>query len=170
MDRVPRHVAQQDVVFDWAEKWLQLIRLINDATGVPYPPSISDEVEYHLLRSWFMSHEREFEPIWRELSESTGDVPQNCADECDMYLEEGNVYEDYMNPFRLFYEPSDLYQLAVSLELQSSTYIWEPNESVVCMVRPLMVMLGKSMLNLIDRGRFADLSPVKSKGKTGQQT
>ena len=44
--------TERELVFDWSEKWIELISLINEVTGVdeppwlPPPPTDIDELQY----------------------------------------------------------------------------------------------------------------------------
>jgi len=63
----------------------------------------------------------------------------------------GGFPEKYLeNPFLYFYEPENLYQLAQQLELQCGTDIWEPSEHIARMLRPLLIGMGKRMIEFID--------------------
>jgi hypothetical protein len=139
------------LVDDWAGKWLELIKLINEITGTdeppwsPPPPTEMDEIRYMSLRFWFLKHQQQFLPLWNDFcasqywagSQNDGDL----GDFPEKYLE---------NPFLYFYEPEDSYQLAQQLELQSGTRIWEPSEHVACMLRPLLIGMGRRMIQFID--------------------
>ncbi len=143
--------AEADLVDEWADKWLELIDLINQVTGTdeppwsPSPPAETDEIRYVRLRFWFLSHEQQFVPLWNDFSAS-----QNWTDSQDDG-NPGDFPEKYLaNPFLYFYEPENLYQLAQQLELQSGTDVWEPKESVAGMMRPLMIGMGKRMIEFLD--------------------
>lgn len=143
--------AERDLVDDWAGKWLELIKLINEITGTdepswsPPPPTEMDEIRYMSLRFWFLKHQQQFLPLWNDFCASQHWAgSQNDGDPSDFpekYLE---------NPFLYFYEPEDFYQLAQQLELQSGTRIWEPSEHVACMLRPLLIGMGRRMIEFID--------------------
>jgi len=137
---------EADLVDDWADKWLELIKLINEATGTdepPWsspPPTEADEIQYLGLRLWFLNHQQQFVPLWKDFwpasqnNDGPGDFPEQ-------YLE---------NPFLYFYEPENLYQLAQQLELQNGTDIWEPSEYVARMMRPLIIGMGRRMIEFLD--------------------
>ena len=57
---------EQDIVFEWGEKWLELVGLINEVTGTDEPPSDLKELRYQSLRFWFMDHQAEFLPLWAD--------------------------------------------------------------------------------------------------------
>lgn len=52
MDKKRYSSAEQDLVFNWGEKWLELVVLINEVTGTdeppwsPSPPTDLDELHY----------------------------------------------------------------------------------------------------------------------------
>ena len=62
--------AEYDLVFEWSEKWLELIELINNVTGSDeeseptQPPTMSDEFQYESLRLWLLKHGKQFVPLW----------------------------------------------------------------------------------------------------------
>lgn len=144
-------IAEQHLVYDWSEKWLELINLINEVTGTPQPPSDSDELRYQLLRSWLIDHQEQFVLVWQEFYECQQWTSCREYDtEATTDLEDEDIDKYLENPFLFFYEPGNLYQLAVQLDLQSSMYIWEPSESTASMIRPLIIRLGELALDLID--------------------
>ncbi len=143
--------AEAGLVEEWTDKWLELIGFINEVTGTekspwsPSPPDDTDELQYARLRFWFLSRQEQFVPLLEDFRAS-----QNCPDsqadgdpdDCpERYLE---------NPFLYFYEPKNLYLLAQQMGLQSGTDVWEPSESVAGMMRPLMIGMGKRMIEFLD--------------------
>jgi len=143
--------TEADLADEWASKWLELIALINQVTGTdeppwsPSPPAETDEIRYFRLRFWFLSHQQQFVPLWNDFSTSQDLAGSQNGDDS------GDFPEKYLeNPFLYFYEPENLYQLAQQLELQSGTSIWEPNEQVASLMRPLMIGMGKRMIEFID--------------------
>ena len=145
-------IENYDLVDEWAEKWLALIELINNLTGIdqppwsPPPPTELQEIEYQRLRFWFIDHQAEFLPLWREFYES-----HEWACPIDNADEDGDFPQKYLeNPFLFFYEAENLYRLAQQLELQSGIDIWEPSEHVASMVRPIIIRLGQLMIEFID--------------------
>jgi hypothetical protein len=143
--------AEANLVDDWAGKWLELIKLINEITGTNEPPwspphpTEMDEIRYISLRFWFLKHQQQFLPLWNDFcasqhlagSHNDGDL----SDFPEKYLE---------NPFLYFYEPENLFQLAQQLGLLYGTDVWEPSESVAGMMRPLMIGMGKRMIEFLD--------------------
>jgi len=152
MNRRLFSVENRDLVYDWSEKWLALIELINNVTGTDQPPWSSppptelQEIEYQRLRFWFTDHQTQFIPLWREFYESRDWVShQNDADE------DGDFPQKYLkNHFLYFYEPENLYRLAQQLELQSGVNIWEPSEHIASTVRPVFIRLGQLMMEFVD--------------------
>ncbi len=143
--------AEGDLVDEWADKWLELIDLINEVTGTnepPWsspPPAETDEIRYARLRFWFLSRQQQFVPLWNDFSASQHWTAYQNGDD------PGGFPGKYLkNPFLYFYEPENLYQLARQLELQSGTDIWEPSEHVARMMRPLMIGMGKRMIEFLD--------------------
>ena len=151
MDKKLYSSTEQELVSDWADKWLELIKLINEVTGTdepPWsspPPTETDEIGYLGLRLWFLSHQQQFVPLWNDFRAS-----QHWA--CSQNNHDlGGFPEKYLeNPFLYFYEPENLYHLAQQLELQSGTDIWEPSEHVARMLRPLLIGMGRRMIEFMD--------------------
>ena len=147
--------TERDLVFDWTHKWLELIKLINETTGTDEPPwsppvpTDLEELHYQQLRFWFIDHQAHFVPLWTDFygcqdwashegcdSDDIADLP-----DMDKYLE---------NPFFFFYKPENLFQLAQQLDLQSSIDIWEPSEQRASVIRPLMIGMGRRMIEFMD--------------------
>jgi hypothetical protein len=143
--------AEGDLVDEWTDKWLELIGFINQVTGADEPPWSSpppdetDEIRYARLRFWFLSRQQQFVPLWNDFCASQHwSGSQNSGDP-------GGFPGKYLeNPFLYFYEPENLYHLAQQLELQSGTDIWEPTQSVASLMRPLMIGMGKRMIEFLD--------------------
>jgi hypothetical protein len=152
MDQTTYIQAERKLVDEWAEKWLAVIELINNVTGTDEPPfspplpTEIDEISYKSLRFWFMGHETQFVPLWKEFYESRDWHPPEPKDNS-----EEDFPQKYLdNPFLFFYEPENLYCLAQHLDLQSGIDIWEPSEYRAKMVRPVFIRLGKLLLELLD--------------------
>jgi len=145
-------IENRDLVYEWSEKWLALIELINNVIGIeqppwsPPPPTELQEIEYQRLRFWFIDHQTQFLPLWREFYGSHDwAYPSNNADE------DRDFPQKYLeNHFLYFYEPENLYRLAQQLELQSGIDIWEPSEHVATMVRPILIRLGQLLIEFVD--------------------
>ena len=141
-----------DLVDEWAEKWLALIELINNVTCTheppwsPPPPAEIDEITYQSLRFWFMGHEAQFVPLWKEFYESHDLRTPKPKDDS-----EEDFPKKYLdNPFPFFYEPENLYCLAQHLDLQSGIRIWEPSEYRARIIRPIFIRLGELLLEFLD--------------------
>jgi hypothetical protein len=145
-------IEDASFVDEWAEKWLALIELINNVTGSdepPFSPPLPIEIDglaYQSLRLWFMGHEAEFVPLWREFYEGRDWRFLKPKDNNEEKLPQ--KYLD--NPFLFFYEPENLYRLAQHLDLQSGIDIWEPSEYRARMVRPMLIRLGELLLEFLD--------------------
>jgi len=142
---------ETDLVHTWVDQWLKLIYLINRVTGTedppfsPPPPTALDEVEYMLLRSWLIEHEEGFLSLWRNFSDHMGlsdDVEQRAC------IEEPAMEKCANNPFLYYYEPENLYGIAMQMDLQSSDVIWEPSEERAPAMRSLMIQTGKLLVKL----------------------
>jgi hypothetical protein len=148
--------AECDLVDDWADKWLELIKLINEVTGIdeppwsPPPPTDLEELQYQSLRFWFLDHQDQFVPLWEHFYQCQAWAShqdynkEDIADlkDLDEYLE---------NPFLFFYKPENLYRLARQLDLQSGIDIWEPSEYRASMIRPIIIRMGRIMIEFMDR-------------------
>jgi len=144
--------TEQDLIYDWAEKWIGLIDLINNVTGSdevsepPPPPTLFDEFQYISLRSWLLNHQEQFIPLW-----SAFYVDQDWSlNPTDINEYDGIPNKYLQNPFSLFYEAENLYRLAHQLELQNDISIWEPDEYVLARTRPVFLRLAQLSMELID--------------------
>ncbi len=123
--------TEGEFVFQWVDRWFQLVGLIYDLIRTdrsppsPPPPTELDEINYQSLRFWFIDHEEQLKLLWRDFYESQGwalhlgddelaDVP-----DADKYLD---------NPFFFCYRPENLYRLVRELDIQSGIDMWEPSE------------------------------------------
>ncbi len=150
---IPKHYtpAEAGLVEEWTDKWLELIGLINEITGTeeshgsPLPPVEADELRYARLRFWFLSRQEQFVLLLRDfLSSLKGPdlQPGSGPDDCPKrYLE---------NPYLYFYEPENLYRLVKQMGLQSGIDTWEPSELIAGMVRPVLIDMGKRMIEFSD--------------------
>jgi len=122
--------TELDFVFQWVDRWFQLVSLIydlirTDRTPPSPPPTELDEINYQGLRFWFIDHEEQFKPLWRDFYESqdlalyAGDDEPTDTSDADEFLE--NLV------FRC-YKPANLYRLVRELDIQSGIDVWEPSE------------------------------------------
>ena len=140
---------EQDIVFEWGEKWLELVGLINEVTGTDEPPSDLEELRYQSLRFWFMDHQAEFLPLWADFYKcQEWASSQSCDTEDIADPEDIDKYDK--NPFFYFYEPENLYHLAQQLDLQSGIDLWEPSEYRASMMRPILIRTGEIMVEFVD--------------------
>lgn len=67
--------VERDFAFEWVDRWFQLVSLIidlvrSDETSPSLPPPTDiDEINYQRLRFWFIDHEEQFKPLWRDFYE-----------------------------------------------------------------------------------------------------
>ena len=72
--------AERDLVHEWAGKWLELIKLINEVAGTDGPPWSSpppaemDEIRYMGLRFWFLSRQ-----LWSRRKSDLSNNLLECA-------------------------------------------------------------------------------------------
>ncbi|MFC2026400.1 hypothetical protein ACFLUX_00275 [Chloroflexota bacterium] len=147
--------AEYEFVFQWANKWLELIKLINETTGTDEPPwsppvpTDLEELHYQQLRFWFIDHQAQFVPLWEDFYECQEWAShQNLNNEDIADLSDIDKYLE--NPFFFFYKPENLFQLAQQLALQSGIDIWEPSEQRAGMIRPMMIGMGRRMIEFKD--------------------
>ena len=75
MDKKLYSSVERELVFDWSDKWIKLIGLINEVTGTdgtpwsPPPPTDLEELQYLGLRFWFIDHQAQFVPLWEDFYE-----------------------------------------------------------------------------------------------------
>lgn len=155
MDKKPYSPKEQDLVFEWGEKWLELVGLINKVTGTdeppwsPPPPAALEELRYQSLRFWFIDYQTQFLPLWADFYECQGwALSQSCDSEDIADPEDIDKYDK--NPFFYFYEPENLYHLAQQLDLQSGVDLWEPSEYRASMMRPILIRTGEIMVEFMD--------------------
>ena len=115
----------------------------------PPVPTDLEELHYQRLRFWFIDHQAHFVLLWTDFyacQEWASDEDYSNDDiadlpDIDRYLE---------NPFLYFYEPENLYRLAHQLSLQPGIDLWEPSEQRACVIRPLMIGMGRRMIEFMD--------------------
>jgi len=145
--------TERELVFDWTGKWIELIDLINNLTGMdeppwsPPPPTDLEELQYQSLRFWFIGHQEQFVPLWKDFYEewASHDDYDN-EDTADL----SDIDKYRKNPFLYFYEPENLYRLSQQLALQTGIDLWEPSEHYASMIRPIIIHMGKKMIEFID--------------------
>ena len=138
------NAQEVDLVYEWAERWLSLINLINQITGTAEPPTAGDEIEYQSLRRWFLDNELKFLPLWRDY-----DGSRTVDDADDIESTDSDMNQYVINPFLFFYEPQDLHKLALHLELQESDQCWGPSEKEASILRAGMVGIGKILIDFV---------------------
>ena len=153
MDEKAFSDAEQDLASEWAEKWLELVGLINEVTGTdeppwsPPPPSDLDEIHYQSLRFWFLDHQEQFNPMWKDYQRcNMGSLFQDYESEDELHPEYIKYRE---NPLLYLYEPESLYRLACHLDLQSGVDMWEPSEYRASRLRPLLIRTGELMVEFL---------------------
>ena len=149
----PYSSTERDLVSDWSEKWLEFISLINEVTGTdeppwsPTPPTDLDELRYQSLRFWFIDHQEQFIPLWKDFYKEWASC-QDYDNEDIADLEDIDKYLE--NPFLYFYEPENLYRQAHQLALQGGIDIWEPSEYRASVIRPIIIRIGEIMIEFED--------------------
>ncbi len=124
-------LAEREFVFQWVDRWFQLVSLIYDlirhdrSPPSPPPPTELDEINYQSLRFWFIDHEEQFKPLWKDFYESQ-DWALQPGDDDIMDMPDADKYLE--NPFFFCYRPENLYRLVRELDMQSGIDLWEPSE------------------------------------------
>jgi len=123
-------VIEHNFIYDWTDRWFQLGTLLLDLfrfdeTPSPPPPTEIEEINYQNLRFWFVDHEAQFIPLWRDFYQSQ-DWALHPGDEEIADMPDGEEYIE--NPFFCCYRPENLYRLVQELGIQSSIDIWEPSD------------------------------------------
>lgn len=96
-----------------------------DETPSPPPPTELDEINYQGLRFWFIGHESQFRPLWRDFYRSQDWV---LRPDGDLIAEIRDAENDLEKASSCWYGPENLYQLVHALDIQSGIDIWEPSE------------------------------------------
>lgn len=141
-----------DFVYEWGQKWKEIVNLIlylvSHFESPPYspPPTNSDEIKYQSFRPWFIDRESQFIPLWKDFYEEQdwaldpGDEELAEMPDCEKFLE---------NPFHFAYRPENLYRLMVELDIQSGTEIWEPNRERAWTACVELVTMNKVLTEFI---------------------
>ena len=116
--------TERDFVFQLVDRWFQLVSLIYDLirfdgpSPSPSPPTEPDEINYQSLRSWFMDHQLQFAPLWRDFYESQD---WNLHPGDDLIAEIRDAESGLENAFFCWYGPKNLYMLfqVCVLDIQS---------------------------------------------------
>ena len=146
-------VTEHDFVYDWVDRWFQLITLIYDLIGTdeppwsPPPPTDLDEISYQRLRLWFINHEAQFKPIWRDFYESQ-DWALHPGD--DELVDMPDADKCIENPFFFYYHPENLYRLVQELDIQSGIDIWEPSRHRAWTVAVELLQIGKRVVEFFE--------------------
>jgi len=131
LDQKQYSAAEHEFVFQWADRWFQLVDLIFELVRTdrspPSPPLPSelDEINYQRLHFWFIDHEPQFIPLWKDFYESQ-DWALHPGDDEIAYMPDADKFIE--NPFFFCYRPENLYRLVQELDIQSGIDLWEPSE------------------------------------------
>ncbi|MFC1994286.1 hypothetical protein ACFLVI_03380 [Chloroflexota bacterium] len=142
--------AEERLIDDWSQRWLDLFQLVNNVTAPaespwpPPPPTDPEELEYQRLHFWFLDHQDRFEHIWSDYIDDTKDSFNGTKDEKDEFDSLSAKYGK--NPFLDCYEPDNLYHLAQRLDLQNGTEIWDSNEQEAITMRRIFAGLAEILV------------------------
>ena len=121
--------TESEFVFQWADRWCHLWKLIydylrtDDTSRSPSQPGEFDQISYQYLRSWFLDNEMIFLPLWKDFCTSR-DWALDTSN--DLITEIGDAEKVLENPFFCWYGPEDLnvFFRAYVIDAQSG----QPNE------------------------------------------
>ncbi|MFC1907105.1 hypothetical protein ACFLW8_03360 [Chloroflexota bacterium] len=118
--------AECDFAIEWADRWFQLNQLLwdlfrFDETPSPPPPTENQELKYQDLHLWFINHEPQFTPLWRDFWESLHAGEKGAAD-----VMTADGYVEILSSF--CYHPQNLHHLVCKLGIQNEMDRWLPNE------------------------------------------
>jgi len=134
---------EEDLAYDWCEKYFELLAFVELVTATEAPPTVEDQLIYQCLREWLLAHEagfqKLFKPYWALRVQPEKDSGANQID-CGMGDED---------LFRSFYSPPDLYALAIQQELQEDVAVWDPNQSRAGYMRQIIILNMKVLLDFV---------------------
>ena len=146
-------LAEREFVFQWVDRWFQLVSLIYDlirhdrSPPSPPPPTELDEINYQSLRFWFIDHEEQFKPLWKDFYESQ-DWALQPGDDDIMDMPDADKYLE--NPFFFCYRPENLYRLVRELDMQSGIDLWEPSEHWAWMAAMELLQMDKRVVQFFE--------------------
>ena len=142
--------TEHEFVFQWVDRWFQLGSLLwdlfrFDETPSPPPPTELDEINYQGLRFWFIGHESQFRPLWRDFYKS-----QDWAlhPDSDLITEIRDAEYALEKTFYCWYGPENLYRLMRELDIQSGIDLWEPSEHRAWMALMELLQMDAIMVKL----------------------
>ena len=145
-------LIDKEFVFQWADHWFQLVDLIIQLVRTdripPSPPAPTelDEINYMRLHFWFIDHEPEFIPLWKDFYETRDWALHPGHDEL-VDADENRYLE---NPFFFCYHPENLYELVRELDIQSGTRIWDPSEHRAWITTMELIQMGKRVVEFFE--------------------
>ena len=144
--------TEHNFVSKWADKWFQLVTLILDLfrfdeTPSPPPPTEIEELNYQSLRFWFIDHEAQFIPLWRDFYELQ-DWALHPGDEEIADMPDAEEYIE--NPFLCCYRPENIYRLVQELGIQSGIDIWEPSDHLSWEVTIHLLHMSKRVVEFFN--------------------
>ncbi len=125
VDTIGISTDTQDFVWEWGDHWFQFARQIfsllldEESQFAPHTPSDLEEFQHHELRAWFIENAERIIPLWGKFYE---------AKFAELEIDDSTPYLHWLNPFRMFYEPEYLSELAHVLHMQETDSTWEPSE------------------------------------------
>lgn len=118
-----------------------------DETPSPLPPTEVQEINYQSLRFWFVDHEAQFIPLWRDFYESQ-DWASHPGDEEIADMPDADKYIE--NLFFFCYRPENLCRLVEELDIQSGIGLWEPSEHRAWMAMMELLQMGTRVVEFFE--------------------
>ena len=122
--------TDQEFTEEWVDRWFQFAHLIfallltdepcTKPYFTPHAPTEDEQLKHQQLRSWFIEHAERLIPLWADYYE---------AKLGELKADDDTPYIHWLNPFAVFYEPENLYEMANTIHLQKGRDVWEPNEA-----------------------------------------
>lgn len=128
----------RDFAFEWVNKWGQLVDSIFDLVAHDEakfrfsPPTDLEETKYQKFRSWFVDHEAQFVPLWKDFYESR-DRASNPNHEA--FADASDNADNFEHPFQFVYVPKTLDSLILFLHIGTGCEIWYPAQErapIIC--------------------------------------
>ncbi len=150
-------MSQRHLVYDWAEKWLELCDLVNNIIWPEqrpfgtYIPAEAQETRYQGLHLWFLDHQWQFLPLWRDYISERIPCQDTTTEEIEAYLFSWEGEEEFIeNPFRIYFGADNLHTLIQELDSQSGMDTREFSNQPAADVIKVMIIIGQLLNGFVD--------------------